>query len=355
MTKIRLFVDGEGVSGASVHRFDVRVGDVAVRLGGVGGVGTRPEHRKKGYARKVMEDSTAFMREGGFDVAILFGIRDFYPKFGYAVCLADVSVTLSTRYAEHASAHFEFTPAAGPDYERVRELYAETNASRTGSVVRRKGVWKGFGKGSRFGVEPRCFVARSSLREIEAYVVLDVSAEETACAEVAARSPRGYEAAVRFLAEDAVAKRAGEMHAFCPFDHPFIDVASRFGAQLKVSRPRCGSAMGRVMDQRSLFEKLLPLFSARLNVSRVSGKKLALTVSTELDTTTIGYDGSEASLEESGTRGACEIPAPALMQLVMGYRDPLAVGAKLRGRSTPDVLRALWPRQEAHMWRPDHF
>jgi len=355
LTRVRLFLGEEDVSGLSLRDLEMRVGDVPVRLGGVGGVGTKRGHRRKGYSRRVMEGSTAFMKEAGFDVAILFGIRDFYPKFGYAVCMAEVSATLSTRHAERASARFGFSLADESDYELVRGLYERTNASRTGSVVRKKGVWKGFDKGSRFGVEARCFVAKDSSGELEAYVLLDVNEEETDCGEVAARSPEGYEAAVRFLAEDAIAKRTGEIHAFCPCDHLFVDVATRFGVQLKMRRPRCGNAMGRVVDQRSLLEKLLPLFSARLNSSKLSGKKLALSISTELGSSTIGYDGERASLEASASKDSCELPTPALMQLVTGYRDPFAVGAKLKGKLAADAVRALWPRGEAYMWWPDRF
>lgn len=54
---------------------EVRVGDCPV---GMGGVGTKEEHRGKGCARKVIEDSNAFMQEEGFAVAMLFGTRDFY-------------------------------------------------------------------------------------------------------------------------------------------------------------------------------------------------------------------------------------------------------------------------------------
>ena len=131
--------------------------------------------------------------------------------------------------------------------------------------------------------------------------------------------------------------------------------ASRFGVQVRVNRPRCGGAMGRAVDQGSLFRKLLPLFSSRLNSSALAGRGLAASISTELGTTTIAYDGEHVSLEEGASKDACELSAPALMQLVTGYRDPLAVGAKFSGKRARAAMKALWPRQEAFMWRADHF
>ena len=63
-------------------------------MGGIAGVDTNEEHRNKGYSRRVMEDCTAFMTENGFDVAMLFGIPNFYPKFGYATVIPETWIYL---------------------------------------------------------------------------------------------------------------------------------------------------------------------------------------------------------------------------------------------------------------------
>lgn len=358
-TRVALFLGGEELSGVSVHDLEMRVGDVPARMGGVGGVGTKEERRGKGYARKVMEDSTRFMREAGLHVAVLFGIRDFYPKFGYAVCMAECALSLSTRHAEGARASFTFSPAAECDLEPARRLYQETNSRRTGSVVRREGVWRGFRKGSDYRSGTKLFAAKRASGGLEAYVLLDESPEETRSAELAARSLEGYESAVRFLAEDAIGKRAGEIRVFCPYDHPFVACASRFGVEIRLVRPRCGDAMGRVINQQSLFEKLVPLLSRRLNSSDLRGERFAVSVSTELGRTTVAFDGEEVGLEGSASACSCEIAASGLMQLVTGYCDPTAAGAKFdvkpAGELAARALGALFPRQEAYMWRPDRF
>ncbi len=343
------------MSGVSVGELEMRVGDCPVRMGGVGGVGTKEEHRGKGCARKVMEDSNAFMKEAGFAVAMLFGIRDFYTKFGYAVCMAECSLTLKAKDAERAASRHTFSPAEGPDLELVRELYEETNSSRTGSVVRKEGPWKGFRMGSDFEMRANCFVARRAAGELEAYVLLDVNAEATCCAEVAARSLEGYESAVRFLAEDAIGKRAGEVRVICPYDHPFLTCASRFGVKVELVRPRSGGPMGRVINQRSLFERLLPLFSRRLRSSPLRGERFAVSISTELGRTTVGFDGEEAGLDDSAAASSCEVAAAGLMQLVMGYADAVAAGARFEGDAAREALGVIFPRQEAHMWRADRF
>jgi len=354
-TRIALRLGEEEASSLLVHDLEMRIDDVPVRMGGIGDVETKRAYRRKGYARKVLEDCGAFMAEDGFDVSLLFGISDFYPKFGYAVCMGDCSLSVRTAHAERASALFPFAPADESDRESVRGLYESTNSSRTGSLVRREGRWKGPMWAPGWAEGPRCLAAKDASGDLEAYVILADDNERTRAIELAARSREGYEAVVRFLADDAVAKRAGSVRVMCPSDHPFIDVASRFGMRLELERHHCGGAMGKIVNQRRLFEKLLPLFSRRLSSSGLGGRKFAVSISTELEQTTIGFDGEAASLDESASAESCEIGAGGLMQIVMGYCDAAAAGARFGGEVALEAVGALFPRREAHMWHPDHF
>ena len=45
-----------------------------------------------------MEATIAFMNENGSDVSMLFGIPDFYPKFGYATVLRETWVEFDTKF-----------------------------------------------------------------------------------------------------------------------------------------------------------------------------------------------------------------------------------------------------------------
>ena len=92
--KISLSIEDEDdVSRLWIFEHDMRCGSALLKMGGIGGVGTNEKHRMKGYSRHVMEDSTALMTEHGFDVAMLFGIANFYPKFGYATALSESRIT----------------------------------------------------------------------------------------------------------------------------------------------------------------------------------------------------------------------------------------------------------------------
>jgi predicted N-acetyltransferase YhbS len=63
--------------------YQMRVGSARVRVGGVGGVATDADYRKRGLMDRTARASMEAMRAQGYDVSLLFGIDDFYHRFGY--------------------------------------------------------------------------------------------------------------------------------------------------------------------------------------------------------------------------------------------------------------------------------
>src|SRR5215216_5260029 len=90
-TLIELHVAGRAVSRLYIIPLTISIGVAKVRVDGIGGVETEEEYRGRGYARRVME--AALVRMGGAvnnvsqdpaALSFLFGISNYYEKFGYA-------------------------------------------------------------------------------------------------------------------------------------------------------------------------------------------------------------------------------------------------------------------------------
>src|SRR5258708_3422206 len=82
-TEIRLVVEGQQVSSCKVFPLTLRVGAATVRIDGMGEVGTHEEHRNRGYSRRVLDAALDRMAAGDAALSVLYGIPNFYPKFGY--------------------------------------------------------------------------------------------------------------------------------------------------------------------------------------------------------------------------------------------------------------------------------
>ncbi len=99
LTRI-LKIDGQIISHVLIVDVPVRYGDATLRIGGIGCVETHGDHTKKGYSSQVMEDVVRFMEADGFDLSLLFGIRNFYHKFGYRTARVRENLSLTTNEIE---------------------------------------------------------------------------------------------------------------------------------------------------------------------------------------------------------------------------------------------------------------
>src|SRR5215218_1088310 len=102
---VLLQLDGRQVSRVVIVPMLMRIGAAVVRMDGIGGVGTEEEFRNQGYSRRLMETAVQQMQQGDAALSTLFGIHDFYQKFGYETTGPEYSVILplmNTSAARHS-------------------------------------------------------------------------------------------------------------------------------------------------------------------------------------------------------------------------------------------------------------
>jgi predicted acetyltransferase len=94
------FVDGKLVATMGVLPFTVQLNGRPTPMGGVTGVGTLPEWRRKGLLRQVMTTGLAKMRDSGQAIAILWAsMGAIYQRFGYGLAASMVRYEFDPRFA----------------------------------------------------------------------------------------------------------------------------------------------------------------------------------------------------------------------------------------------------------------
>ena len=148
--------DEENVSTTTLREYQMRFGSAHLKMGGIAGVSTEEKHRNKGYSRQVMDHTIAFMSENGYDVSMLFGIPNFYHKFGYATTIPETYVEFDTKDVPMAAPTYQVRKFQTEDAPKVVELYTQNNAERTGTPLRTEIGWKEFTR--RGGILPDPYV-----------------------------------------------------------------------------------------------------------------------------------------------------------------------------------------------------
>ena len=168
-----LEVGGELASELWVVDVTVRAWGAELRSAGVAGVATPKPHRMKGYARRLMEACERFTADRRYEISTLFGIPDFYHRFGYATICPEyeIRIELDTREMDGPSASLEEVRRS--DWDAIARLCNAAYAALDGTVVRHEGAWRGPRQGSDWDRTPQALVSRDAHGQPAAYAVVD--------------------------------------------------------------------------------------------------------------------------------------------------------------------------------------
>ena len=402
-------LEGEPIARLLIADRQMRIGCAQVRMGGIGGVWTDRQHRKQGHMRALMDRAVQFMRDEGFEVSLLFGITDFYPRWGYATMIPDQRLTIATESALRAARDLKVRAYRRGEMPLLDAIYNSVNALRTCSIVRPvfpcaerarpssaleppKMPRDTFRMGTRFFTTVKVFVVEDERGRIVGYGVYDREhvdrhtgektpiQDEVAVAEVGATQQRAYDAILAHLGRLAQSRPGGieQIVAFVPMDDPFALHCRSYGAEQQLSALPDGGAMMRIINLERLFEKLEPELTRRVAGRGLSGK---LALVTDLGSVAVRVSNRSARVVASlkDADYTLELEQWKLLQLLIGYRtleDVLADPRQLafapaspqsrehttsprrvqpRASSLQSLLCPLFPTQWPFCWRPDWF
>ncbi|HIE04486.1 MAG TPA: GNAT family N-acetyltransferase [Candidatus Latescibacteria bacterium] len=357
---IKLYYKGEHVSGLWVHRLLVHFGEGTVlRMGGIGGVETKEGYRMRGFARRVLEESNRFMEEDGMDVASLFGIRDFYQRWGYAPALPEYKIYLKVDDLSGARLGRELVPYSDEHRRKVVEIYESNNVSRACSVVRSPEVWEGFSKGTDYGTRPVPVVLSDRHGRTCGYLAFDDSEDRTAVSEVGYSDFEVFESLAAAIYLRAKERGHEEAQVAIPPDHPFAVFLRRFGCRAVTTFNRSGGGMMRIVSLGTTLSKLAPELERRLAGSDMAGWEGRFRVRTDIGSLEVEVSGGKVSVaRDRGTREELRLPQSKLTQLIVGYRTVDDLASDEDVSVTPSLLPLLgrlFPPLNPYIWWSDRF
>ena len=349
VTRVELTADGAVASSAAVFDRMMRVGNVAVTCGGIGGVGTRRVARNKGYGRQVLQGCIEFMQQKGYLLSALFGIPDFYWRFGFASALVGTESTVATRDAEAAEPRYAVRPMQADDCKAVTEIYQAMTNDRSGSCTRDPNTWRGFRMGAVWNDRIDAFVVVEGARVV-GYGSYDLDAGRCAFGEVGYADRSVFSTLLAEAAKQALEKRLEKIAFPTPRrTTPFLIYCRRYGCTTTLTYPRHAHGMVRIINQTGLLQAVQPLWTQRLEQSAVAWRG-TLQVITDLGTDEVTF-GSGPSLR-------VEMPQNLLSQLMLGFRGVEDALFETTARVDPaavPVLEALCPTGCPYMFASDRF
>ena len=359
-------VDGEIVATLRIWDRTIRVGATAVKMGGIGGVGTHPAHRRRGYASAMLRDASDWMRSRGYLTSVLFTevASQFYRRHGWAsVPMPGFRIGLKGEATG---------PAAGEDagewrieaFDECRDLeaavalYERFNAARSGALVRDRPYWDSEPARIR-GILPTVVAldARGNLRGYLNYEIEEGQATvcELAVDETAASAT---DAMVRHFMRECAARGAGEIVGELPHRHPLVDLLCEYcGGDLELTGN--AATMWKAVDPPGLLSALLPELQQRV----AAAEPAALPFEFDGERCSLALDpAGRLHLDGEPPAGrALPLSGEMIWRLLLGESawSDIEASPPARGEAVDPaqsrLLAALFPRRQVIYWAPDHF
>jgi GNAT superfamily N-acetyltransferase len=391
-------MDGErSLSRLWVIPLTIRIGAATVRMDGIGGVGTEEDCRNRGYSRRVLEATVDWMRQGDAGLSMLYGIPNFYPKFGYATAGPDHLIELK-RLGDPAvlPAGWCVRPCAAADLPAARRLYEQNSALGVGAAVRAP---EAHGWSRLATPDPKhphdCRVIEGPEGQVRAYawrarwhwyvgILERQHPDALILSEVMADGPASADAVLAACRQWAVEEPAARPEPVAkvliavPPEGPVAAGAMRQAALFLQSYSPCGGSMARVLSVGRLLEALRPELARRL---QAVGSPFAGTLrfQTDLGGATLVVTGDGVTVEATNDSDALStempparrptraggaeslvirLPQSTLARLALGVFPPEdlldRLGQPVDGR-TQEMIRTLFPRRHPHMYLPDRY
>ena len=360
-----VLVDGRIVATLRVWDREMRVGSTPMKMAGIGGVGTHPDHRRKGYAAAMMRDVSEWFGANGYQLGLLFTEIPcrYYAQFGWAGVPMQGFSIVPGRF-DNAHDHEGWTVERYKDerdLEQAVSLYAAYNQMQSGSIVRRRAHWDTAPARIR-DLLPTIVARRGDV--LGGYMTYHLAGPSAKVLEVAHdRSDRRIlQSLVDQLVRDCGSQGVNKIDGEITHRHPLVELlVETTGGDLALTGRN--SMMAYAVDLPAIFRCLLPELQSRLDNSRERPPPMAICFEVGDDHCTLAIDDA-GRLQISPTRkGAVSLPLPdsIFWRALFGESswsqlEPTLAALGLEPPANVSTLiNALLPGREVIFWAPDHF
>jgi GNAT superfamily N-acetyltransferase len=367
---------GQRLSGCRIIPLTIRIGISLVKVDGIGDVETAESHRGRGFGRRVMEAAVAQMEHGESALSMLYGITDYYPKFGFVTSGPEATLSLPLLNEPVAlPAGWNVRGFESDDLPALQVLYERATLNAVGTAVRPNGgypwgalldsVQGGTSNDCRVIVSPDgaavgyvwrgeelTFVRLHSGYQPDALILAEAVAEEGTAADLAIQVCRSWGAEVAA----SQSRTVSEVMLFMPAEGAVADAARHVPSTFRQGYGPDGGWMARVLNAERLFRALQPELSFRLTQAGLSVKG-SIRMVTDAGSVTLDCEGGLRLVSGGGTR-TVNLPQTTLVRLALGAYRPQDLLRRLdspMGEEMENLLATLFPKREPQLYLADRF
>lgn len=332
----------------------VRLGEARLKTGGLGWVATDPEHRHKGVATALLQSTLDYMRGHGYHVSMLFGIPNFYHRFGYATTLADYFVTLDAVEAPTLlSGKYRTRPVKPGDIRAIQRMHAANDVGVACSLIRTAAHFTN--KWHRF---QHAHVFTDDQGKVVGYVLAAPEEDVFAVQEVGIGDPEVAIDILAFCAQRAQEAFKPRLRFAIPPEHLFAHVLRRYDSTHETRLCRQRGGMMTFVDLCETLENLIPEWEHLVAESAIAGERCEVTLLVDGKSFRLRSNRGAIDVSEGAGRNKFGVTPDELMHLVTGYThldDIFYARRRIVSADGQALLAALFPKRNPYVHLFDRF
>ena len=353
-TRIALF-GNQVVAALRLTTDTIRIGEARLKMGGVGWVTTDGAWRRRGIVSRVVTDTLRFMQEQRYHVSMVFGVSDFYRRWGYAPALLEhrTAIDPSNPVLSAPDPPFKLRPAKPGDIQAMQKIHASNDADTACSLIRTQAhlanKWKQW--------ETVC-VLTDARGKLSAYFRAGCSDTDYLVDEVGVVDHDACAGVLHVTAR--LAREAGMdrlVFASAP-NHPLIRFIRRQVRHDKTESSGDHNGMMAFVNLGEALESMIPEWESRLLRSSLahSHAEVSLLVGKSAWHVRAHHGAVDVSPSPGGNK--IVLSPQELIQLTVGCRDlgeVLAAKRRIVNAEGLALLHAIFPERTPYVWMLDRF
>ena len=351
----RVALLGSEIVGAHrVNTDTIRIGEARLRMGGFGWVATSDRHRRKGIATAMLKDSLHYMGQHGYHVSMLFGIPDFYHKFGYATSLAEYVTSVDVLEAStipHPT--YRLRNGKPGDIRSMQKMHDAQDGAVACSLVRSgahiTNAWERW-KPVRVLTDPQGkMIAYFLPREHDRDLTID---------EVGVQDWRACGAVLHACAGLASEKCIPRVRFAAPPTHAFVRYLLQYRSVHETHIQRNAGGMLAFIDTGETLESLIPEWENLLTRYAARDARAELTMIVDRKPYRIRANRGAIDVAAGMGTNKVSVTSAEMLHLITGYHHADDIFASRRRMVKPEareLFRVLFPKRTAYVWTMDRF
>ena len=331
----------------------IRIGEARLKMGGLGWVATASHYRHKGVCRQLIDDTMRYMREHSYHVSILFGIMDFYHRFGFTTALADYAVVLDTLEAVTFENPFKEHLAKPGDVAAIQKLHNANDVRAVCSLIRSSGHIR-----NKWGRWSEWRVLKDDQGKLMAYYLARPDGDTLHVHEAGVDRLGVCAAVVASAGSFADQEGCVRVRFHVPPSHVFARFLTQFRSVHETRLDRNGGGMMAFVNIAESLESMIPEWESLIGRSALRDARTEFTLCINGSIFRIRSNRGAVDVSSASGLSKISLSSASLMHLLTGYRHPEDVLEERRclisteGRA---LFTTVFPKRTPYVWVFDRF